>query len=176
MPCEVLRPIIAGKYVVLSFKWSHKPISCDWMVTLEHIYTWIFQICKKICLLVGFLGKKAQILHTWKIQVYIYIINNTCKLLGVKTILTFKAKKIWRPWHHHLKSFDSSRCSKQIAACQIKNSPVHKLASLCTTRRHHLERSTTKKHGSSEPTVSGWGSLHFKKFIFPQFVGLKSPV
>ena len=36
------------------------------------VNTWIFQICKKICFLVGFSGdvKGTHLTHTWKIQVY----------------------------------------------------------------------------------------------------------
>ena len=46
------------------------------MYILGHVrgrmyYTWIFQVCK-VC---AFLPQKHTILHIWKIQVYIYMID-----------------------------------------------------------------------------------------------------
>ena len=91
-----------------SFLWGKK----TWNVHLQNIYiyiciyTWIFQACKICAFSPTKTYQKAEILHIWKIQVYVYIYIYTSRRTGnrsyfsdqVASSVNVSRPYLWWPW------------------------------------------------------------------------------
>ena len=113
-------------------------------------------MCQNFCLLVGFFGEKAHNLHTWKIQVYIYIdepllvvLNSQKKTIdsqGTKNTHKLRSAKgtkkpIWLVVSSHLKNmlFKFLDHFPKLRGIYVKKKHVITTNKNMLQQKHHLQ-------------------------------------
>ena len=132
-----------------------------------NMYTWIFQICELSAFLVGFLGEKAQILHTWL---------GRSRYLSIITIYLSLANdlKLRQLFRRSFRFFEPEELTPKIKSPTLI---IHGLQDALVSPESWLRKSfwshhvPTKRYGSFFGTATTRGWYFWWKKILHQLTG-----